>query len=133
MKGWGVAPGKNLREGSKTFWAGNGDVRLAASVVAAGWNPDRGQGSGTRNDLCCSWAHNVLQYSQERFRMRCLFIESIGGNTEGQIRTSESGAHGDHAGRWKAAPDYGEQFKARHAGHVEVREDEIGNLLPDLG
>ena len=65
--------------------------------------------------------------------MGCLFIESVGGNAEGQVQTSKSAAHGDDANGGKAAPDHGEQLKAGHAGHVEVGENEVRNPLTDRG
>jgi hypothetical protein len=32
----------------------------------------------------------------------------------------------------KLATDHGEKFKARHARHVEIGEEDFGNLPPDL-
>src|SRR5580658_7919565 len=74
---------------------------------------------------------HVCRDAQQASGSGSFSLDGVGSDSLGEITTRKGAAHGDDANGGKAAPDHGKKFKSSHARHVEVGEDEVGNLLPD--
>src|SRR5580698_1592267 len=129
--GCGAGRVDRLGKGPEALRTGNCDVYLSGSIVAVGWNPDGRQITGAAAQQRLAGAGHVFHDAQQESRIGSFLIEGVGSDSLGEITTRKGAAHGDDANGGKAAPDHGKKFKSSHARHVEVGEDEVGNLLPD--